>query len=269
MRPLIITVFMGNVEATDTAILDMLKQDGEPTVLAVQQGAEELLLLGRQETPRLILWRHNPPLPSLAATWNRALDFAWEIGCDEAMVVNNDVRLHKETYLALHEGRRLTNAWFISGVGVTAEQFQDEPDTWGPEHSLADRGGPDFSCFLISRECHAKYRFDENLIPAYMEDMDYHRRLMLGGDGDRIFSVNVPYLHIDRGSGTLKAMTPEKRAAHEKRISEGSRAYYARKWGGGANEETYREPFSGHAQEGVKTSEMFGVVRAGWNASKS
>lgn len=261
MRPLIITVFMGNVEATKWAVRDMLAQEGE--VLAVQQGAESLGDFD-YNTRDLILWRHNPPLPSLAATWNRALDFAWDIGCEEAMVVNNDVRLHPYTYDYLSAALRGTGAYFVSGVGVTPEQFAAATPqiTW----PRSGNGGPDFSCFLISRECHAKYRFDENYIPAYGDDVDYHRRLLLGGDGDRIFSVNVPYLHIAGGSGTLKAMTPEKRATHEKRIQDGSRAHHLRKWGGPVNEETFREPFSGHSVAGVKTQELFSAIRAKWQA---
>ena len=66
---------------------------------------------------------------------------------------------------------------------------------------------------------------------------------MLGGDGKRIFSVNVPFLHVDRGSGTLKGMDPERRARKEAQIERGSRAYYIRKWGGPVNQETFEHPF--------------------------
>lgn len=43
-------------------------------------------------------------------------------------------------------------------------------------------------------------------------------------------------------SGTLKAYTPEQRAKFNKGFA-GSKAYYARKWGGPANDETFRTPF--------------------------
>ncbi len=105
---------------------------------------------------------------------------------------------------------------------------------------MVSKGGPDFSCFLISRACHWKYAFDENFVPAFCEDLDYHRRLMLAGDGHKIFSVNVPYLHY--ASQTLKTSTPEARAAIERRIGQ-SRAYYERKWGGPVNAEIFWAPF--------------------------
>jgi len=62
---------------------------------------------------------------------------------------------------------------------------------------------------------------------------------MLAGDGHAIFRVNLPFLHY--GSMTLK--TIGNRAEVEGAITRGSRAYYARKWGGPVNQETYRQPF--------------------------
>lgn len=101
------------------------------------------------------------------------------------------------------------------------------------------KGGPDFSCFLISRECHEKYRFDENLI--YYSDNDYHYRMKLGGDTERIFSINLPYLHY--GSRTINR-SPEAHEAGQKRFEE-HRDYYIRKWGGVGGQETFKEAFDG------------------------
>lgn len=217
---------------------------------------------GATPRPEIFLWHHEPTLPSLAATWNRALAFVWETGATKALVVNNDVRLRHDTYSALDAVMGHSEALFVSAVGVGSEDAWREPSAeimfHPPGHPFAghpvDKGGPDFSCFLISRACHERYPFDEGFIPAYCEDLDYHRRLMLGGDGARIFSVNLPFWH--RRSGTLEGLTPARRQALEQAISRGSRTYYAKKWGGPVNQETFREPFGKiHGDLGVVLDE--------------
>jgi len=232
-------------ERTIAAISDLLAQTVPTRVLLINQGADDSLreLLERTveaHDDRLLLWSHMPSLPSLSATWNRALDFVWAAGGSEALIVNNDVRLHRRTIELLYNMQILTHSLFTTTVGVTADQFDaglQAIDTIA-ESDLRDQyGGPDFSCFLIGKEGHQKYRFDENFIPAFCEDLDTHRRYLLGGDGSRIFSVNLPYLHY--ASQTLKTMAPEERAKVEQRIEQNSRAYYAKVWGGPVNAETY------------------------------
>jgi hypothetical protein len=222
-----------------------------------------LLELIAEEYPhRVLLWSHQPPLPSLSATWNRALQCVWAAGGTEALVVNNDVRLRADTVEQLATVRRLTQALFVSAVGVMPEQFDraaglilcDDPDA---EHPQLAKGGPDFSCFLIARECHDRFAFDERFIPAFCEDLDYHRRLLLAGEGARIFSVNLPYLHY--GSATLKALS--NRAQVERAIEAGSRAYYAKKWGGPVNAERFVLPFHQTEDRDVSTPALQAMVR--------
>ena len=122
------------------------------------------------------------------------------------------------------------------------------------------RGGPDFSCFLITKACHDAEPFDERFIPAYCEDNDYHRRLMLSGNGARIFSVNLPYLHY--GAATVNAdPDPAKLAAWAKRI-ETARAHYRAKWGGEVNHERYLVPFVLTGQDGVTNPELQAACNA-------
>lgn len=239
-------------DLTQQALRDLLDQEGagEVRVLGVASSPTESVKRECQKwmekEPRLLFFFFEPALLSLSAGWNCALRFVWAAGGTEALVCNNDVRLHPRTLIALQAARRTSGALFVSAVGVTPEQYND---AWTGPVPVDDccfaeqRGGPDFSCYLISKECHEKYPFDEGFTPAYCEDLDLHRRMMLGGDGERIFSVNVPYLHIDRGSGTLKAMGVEERAELERRITLGSREHYKKKWGAGANSEVFLLPF--------------------------
>jgi len=231
---------------TIAAISDVLGQTTPVSLLVVNQGVDDDF---REELERtaehsgsgllqpgyeVMLWSHQPPLPSLGGTWNRALDCAWEAGAEVALVVNNDVRLHRDTVITLRTILEEAGALCVSAVGVTEGQFYPESEI----STLADtpRGGPDFSCFLISEACHQRFRFDEGFVPAFCEDLDYHRRLMLAGEGNRIFSVNLPYLHY--ASATLRSLDPVEADRVRSQIERVSRAYYAKKWGGPVNQET-------------------------------
>lgn len=263
-------------EMTEAALADLLAQSIPTRVLIVNQGVDSefrdrLERLAEQED-RIFLWHHQPSLPSLSATWNRALDWIFGMGEPCAFVVNNDVRLHRETIEWLIQVMAREDAYFVSAVGVTAEQFtatqattysdydfwdahSDEPSRAG---QLLKKGGPDFSCYLIGADCFSKYRFDEHFIPAFCEDLDYHRRLMLGGDGSRIFSISLPYLHL--ASQTLKQIDPDEATKIKQSIDRHSRAHYARKWGGPVNEETFMTPFGGGFSEPDKVEGIYATT---------
>ena len=260
----VIMPILAQPDYTRAAIADCLSQSVPTRLLLINQGVEdsfrdELERIAEAHEDRVLLWSHQPPLPSLAATWNRALDFVWEVGGTEALVVNADVRLHRATIEVLLNCLRGTRALFVSAVGVREGQFDSNFDHLTV--SSGQRGGPDFSCFLISHDCHARFRFDEQHIPAYTEDLTFHREVMLAGEGSRIFSVAMPYLHY--ASGTLKALSLDARAALECQIEGISRAYYRQAWGGPPNEERYAvkgDPSS--ARDGVTTPELQRLVLA-------
>jgi hypothetical protein len=259
-------------EMTEAAIGDLLVQSVPTKILIVNQGVDDafrhhLERLSEQDPARIFIWHHQPPLPSLSATWNLALDTIWTAGGNVALVVNNDVRLHPDMILVLTSELRRKRALFVSAVGVRKDQFDTSvPLSFSENES---HGGPDFSCFLISRECHQLFRFDESFIPAFCEDLDYHRRLMLAGEGARIFSVNVPYLHL--ASQTL-AQLPNKEAERiRQQIETQSRAYYMRKWGGPVNGESYTVPFNEYpvheAAGAITTPDLQRRVREGEDVS--
>lgn len=241
------------LDLTLQAVEDCLAQDGleaPPRVLIVDNGstrdtrrALEALQLHLQN--RVLVWFHNPPLGpppfgTVNASWNAGLDFCWGQGASEVLVVNNDVRLHKDTYWLLKDVMDATGALFVSAVGVTEEQF-DPAIEHVFETGPAGRGGPDFSCFLISRDCHESFPFDPQF--HYFGDNDYHRRLKLLGMGDGIFSVNLPYLHF--GSRTIRR-SPEAEAAYHQ-VFEAQRERYLAKWGGLPEAETFETPYNAAA----------------------
>jgi GT2 family glycosyltransferase len=240
-------------ELTQVALKTCLQQSVRTKVLLILNGGtpemrEACLTLAGTHSDRVRMWAYTPALP-LAAVWNRGLEMVWRDGGTEALVVNNDVELHRETLQALLEAQRQTGGWCLTPVNVGEARWRNKEVAGEPvkahpilpfdSYDLANRGGPDFSCFLLTEPCHRWFQFDERFTPAYHEDNDFHHRLELAGFGDRIFGLPIPYFH--QGSATLKA--DEELRARWNPIFEAGRAYYVQKWGGTPREETRPYPF--------------------------
>lgn len=248
----VIMPWVNDAEMTTQAVKDCLEQTVPTRVLLIDQGASQaesdfvrawIEQFETPEGPRVLLWTASPPMLSLGACWNRGLSFVWETGATQALVVNNDVRLRKETIEVLEHVTAEADAWFVSCVGVREGEFHTEGNLQECLENLrladgepVQRGGPDFSCFLLQQAGHFAYPFEESLIPAYCEDLDMHRRYLLGGHGPKIFGVNLPFLHY--ASGTIKHYTPEQREKFNRQYR-GVLARYKQLWGGGPSEELW------------------------------
>lgn len=237
-------------QLTHRAVLDVLDQSIETEILLIDNGSSGV---GRADADtlqalvsRVRVWHHQPPLPALGATWNMALRYVWEAGGEHALVVNNDVRLHEQLYAALLRTQQETGAWFVTACNIAPLEVDPAPILPWDDAFLSSRGGPDFSCYLITKECHRWFQFDEGFVPAYHEDNDYHRRLILAGMGERIFSVPVPYHHI--GSATVNRSETVKAGWGEK--FKASQDYYRQKWGGLPHHETTVVPFDLQLRDG-------------------
>src|SRR5262249_50584810 len=99
--PWVVMPVMAHPQYTEAAISDVLAQTMPCRLLVVNQGVDtdfrRHLEQLAEDSDRVFLWSHEPRLPSLAGTWNRALDFCWETGAEVALVINNDVRLSPNT----------------------------------------------------------------------------------------------------------------------------------------------------------------------------
>lgn len=135
---------------------------------------------------------------SLARCWNTALQALWHVGCDRALVLNNDVEIRPDTVklLGRHDGE------FVTCVSVDMpERMGTVGDRDVPELLQSEREHPDFSCFMIGKDVTDRVGwFDESYFPAYCEDSDYHVRMHRAGV--RAVCVDIPFLH--HGAGTLK-----------------------------------------------------------------
>lgn len=99
----------------------------------------------------------------------------------------------------------------------------------------------DWSAFIISKKCFSTVgAFDDNFVPAYLEDCDYLYRMSLYAKVGLVKYDCVPALNptIFRRSSTLE------RDPHLiKDYKEANMRYYVKKWGGGVGEEKYTEKF--------------------------
>lgn len=88
--------------------------------------------------------------------------------------------------------------------------------------------------------------FDETFFPAYFEDNDYARRMVLQGLQYRNLVVGAVYTH--HYSSTLQAYSPEEHELHDKQFKK-NEDYYIKKWGGKPEFETFTVPFNGEEQK--------------------
>lgn len=256
MRGVVIIPFVDCREMTAHALHDArLQLEGSADVLLIDQGSGEEVRhwserAAQHEVGGIRLWSHHPPLPSLAATWNRALNYAWDCGYADAMVWNNDIRVRPAMYADLREVASAYGLEFVTPVNC---RDQADPGIWQkpltPAELTVDLGGPDFSCFLITRACHEAFRFDERFHPAYHEDSDMHRRMWLSGWGKRIAGCTLPYLHY--GSATIKR-SDEAGVAFAPQFA-ACRARYVAKWGGEPHHERRITPDSPESLDDVGT----------------
>src|SRR5436190_18004655 len=117
------------VDLTLQTCLDLLAQSIPVRVLLIDQGSSEesndqFRQFAEQHHPRVLLWSFNPPLPSLSAAWNRGLAFVWSLGGEEALVCNNDLRLHSDTARLLSKAMVQEHALFVSALGVDERGYE-------------------------------------------------------------------------------------------------------------------------------------------------
>jgi len=221
----IVCPIRNNLELSQDAIVTFLAQDVPSTLHLVNNGSDgatrQWLFELEEAHPEREFVEHNYPARCVAASWNQVLVRLFAKGEQWALVVNNDVELHPATYRLLAATARA----FVTGVGVSSRtQFEA-----GPDLAVAARPHPDFSCFLIRREVMLQVGlFDETFQPGFKEDQDMHWRMKVAGI--EAVSVGVPFLHVDRGSNTVKQYEAA-RAEVEARRAIGIE-YYKGKWGG-------------------------------------
>lgn len=130
--------------------------------------------------------------------WNSGLSIAFEEGAKHVLCVGNDTWLAPWVYSELLS----YDVPFVTGVAVdNMEQANQRPDR------VPLTQNPDFSCFLIRRDCWEKVGpFDERM-KHYCSDCDFHVRAHRMGIP--LYKASVAYYH--ERSSTLNNAPPKER----------------------------------------------------------
>lgn len=173
-------------------------------------------------------WDHNT---GCAGGWNRGIDMAVAAGCTHAIICNDDTEFEPGTIMKLVEAIDDGAGFVVSAIN-RRDQKEDLP--------YEIRPGCDYSCFMLKPQefFDTVGRFDENLYPAYFEDNDMERRIILSGNRP---VHRTDAMHFHRGSETQNfgggtVVTSE--------MFERNREYYIRKWGDSPTWERWDTPFN-------------------------
>lgn len=175
----------------------------------------------------------------VSKAWNAGLKFLFGIQQAPAvLVINSDVELRPDTYRQL----LADGSQFVTAVGSSTNGTQFP----GGEPTGARRPHPDFSCFLIRRECWEKVGPFDEAMKIYCSDGDYHLRMHRAGI--EACCIDLPFLH--HASATIKHAEGEERERILKQAGE-DRMVFKMKWGVEMGSKEYYELFGhGSPEEG-------------------
>ena len=156
---------------------------------------------------------HYKPEKNLgvSGSWNMLMDYADKVKGTHVLILNDDIYL-----------------------GKSEDELNTIVRLWNPEFLCTELN---WCSFILSVETFKKVgNFDENFFPAYFEDNDYFRRMLLAN----VPIIMNPMLNpvIYRNSMTIQK-SPELNNGFEK-----NRQYYISKWGGQPTQETFATPFN-------------------------
>lgn len=221
-RGSVLIVCRNNLSLSKKAIASAQAQDIPCDILVVDNASSDgtAQWLATKPIATISLMRQE----SLSACWNRGLRAFWKAGAEHCLVCNNDIELRADSYRVLlaHKMR------FVTCVSVDKREqmgVAGDRDHLGEIYgefpkcfrALSPRPHPDFSAFMIRKECTDRVGFfNEDYYPAFVEDCEYHIRMHRAGV--QAVCIDVPFLH--HGSATVKHSDPAERAV----ISRGAQA---------------------------------------------
>lgn len=218
------------LKLTKLCVESALSQDVETQVLIFDNGSTDgTLEWAKERLPKDSPIANSPMNLGVSHGWNFGLSLVFSRGASHCLVVNNDTVLPPWFYseLLAHE------APFVTGVSVGS---MDEISGRPPRKELIE--SPDFSAFLIRRECWEKVGpFDESMV-NYASDLDYHIRAWR--KGVHLMNAGVPFYH--ERSSTLNNASQKDRRMIELQ-AEADRATLEEKWGCRAWDASYEAMF--------------------------
>lgn len=187
-------------------------------------------------------YREGKPL---SAAWNDGLQWSAERHHSFTLIMNDDIVLSPDTidhmvdsFIELEQSSLvcMVTACNIRGHGNDVNPF-DVLELKSPQGRNFSEN-PDFACFMVRPTItKAVGWFDENFAPAYFEDNDYHRRILISGR--KAYSDNNA-LMFHYGSQTQNANSFPVVPSFQFELN---RAYYINKWGGEPGHECFDRPY--------------------------
>jgi GT2 family glycosyltransferase len=147
----------------------------------------------------------------VSGSWNMIMDYSEKAKGTHVLMLNDDIYL-----------------------GKSEEEVKTIIRLWNPEFLCTELN---WCSFILSIDAYLKVgKFDEKFFPAYFEDNDYFRRMLLTGVNITNNAMLNPAIY--RNSMTIQK-SPELNNGFEK-----NRQYYISKWGGQPTQETFGTPFN-------------------------
>lgn len=259
----IVTVARNNLDLLKQALTSFRAQDVPIRVLVVNNGSTDGTASYLHASTELQSIHFNPQ-HSLSRAWNSALTYLFSLSgsrrVDRVLVTNTDVILHPSTWRLL----AATELPFVTAVGMhSIDRLQE----WSGTPIAAPRPHPDFSCFMISRDCYTTVGpFDEAYVPAWFEDNDYHVRMHQAGI--RAVSIDLPFYHVDGGAMTMKRANDIDREKMHQAFNS-SRARFVERYGCDPSDTRAYEKLFTDATFGIDRPEERSDVRGSQGASKA
>lgn len=133
---------------------------------------------------------------SLGQKWNLGVQKAKDLGCEVALVCNNDILFSPVTIDSLMRRWENRDAVLVSAHNLRATVSPKEILTYIPsEDAYSEAPHPDFSCFLMDIAAWEFIgKFPEIYVPCYFEDNHIHT--MINAYGMKaIATTSAPYYH--------------------------------------------------------------------------
>ena len=204
------------LDLTKKCVESLRNQDIPTTVFVADNGSSDDTVAWTQE-------QQIPCLTLLTNTGfsygiNMGLKWVFELtGADHCFVANNDTVFGAWTYREL----LAYDAPFVTGISVDNMDVIAAPE---PRKELGP--GPDFSAWLVKKECWEKVGgFDESMV-SYASDLDLHIRAHRLGIP--LMNAGIPFYH--ERSSTLRNANPKERRVIEMQ-ADADRLVFYRKYG--------------------------------------
>lgn len=223
----VLLLMHNNVKMTRDCIESLRAQDIPTTIYVIDNATTEDVQWVQENVDNYD--RFEPQL-GVSAGWNAGLEIWFAAKAQHVLVPNTDTILPPWFYSTLLS----YDAPLVTGVSVGTMAEIAEPPL---RKELAPC--PDFSAFLIRRECWEKVgKFDESMV-SYASDIDMHvRGCQLGVP---MMNAGVPFYH--ERSSTLRLANPLAQRVIELQ-ADADRAAFRRKWGVGPGEVGFEKLFA-------------------------